>query len=118
MTDEEFVRKHWDVEPFYHRTESSIRLGIILGPKAAFSDWSKTESEQWANAAGFTRNRLEELRQLGQEIGMVCLSLQEIRSKWWNQPMDSRSVRSVHRWSRILNRLEAQMTELKRGLKP
>jgi hypothetical protein len=123
MTDREFVESVWDnVIGIYnyggHTTYVSVaRTGWVF--------MGGSEQEAWSAAAEFTRNRLEEIRQLDDEIGMIecriAFSLGEVAHVLAGEQRNPESiaigVKWGTRWSRILSRLEAIRADLTRGMK-
>ena len=73
MTDEEFVRENWieSVMPFHLRTyEASRTYEVRVGGKV-FSPKPKNPTSAWAAAANFTREQLEQIQQIEEEIAWL-----------------------------------------------
>ena len=106
--DEKFVREHWvgqdpiEVlvvdDPMPEFCSASVR---IRGFGPCF--YRSTLEEAWASAAEYTRNRLEEIRQVEEEIALVDEQM--------------KSGVDWSRWNRIEMRLHAALADLKRGMK-
>jgi len=104
--DEQFVREHWErAEACPHRDnrQCCISLGGRMFTRVTVpntvSGYAPSESEAWAAARVFTEARLEEIRQVEEEI-------EYLEDFAFGQP-----------WKRILFREQAALAELKRGLK-
>ena len=117
MTDEEYVRSKWkDVENY-----KDFGMYVSLrSDSETVSTWSS-----WYAAAEFTRNRMEEIRQVEREIE-VLESWITNRLSWilpindslaWEGPGLANKARYVITYSRILAREQAALDELKRGMK-
>lgn len=107
MTDEEFVRANW-VEVY--NDGYSVRL--IL-PEALWIEAPKFSGalSRWSAAAAFTTERLEEIRQLREEIALVA--------DWKDGTLGMGRESTIERcrWARILIRLETTLADLKRGMR-
>jgi hypothetical protein len=97
MTDEEFVRANWEN---VHRCDGSYIL-ISKGGHRNFADFPG-----WQAAAQFTRDRLEAIRQIEEEIE-------------WLRGMCAWREHGIYgpRYDRILAREQAALADLKRGMK-
>jgi hypothetical protein len=106
MDDEEFVRAHWE-EPTYFRPAHVINVSSGYTQDSVVS--GESEDAAWSAAAEFTRERLEQIRQIKQEMsllgGMVVLLSVE--------PGDE----TAPIYQRTIARLEAALADLKRGMK-
>jgi hypothetical protein len=112
MTDEEFVRAHW-------AGENALEVLETKDPMPEFCSWSvrirvfgptfyrDTLMNAWAAAAAFTRERLEQVRQIEDEIVVLGYLLRDSRG------YPSRIVVS----HRIQARLQAALADAKRGMK-
>lgn len=101
MSDEEFVRENWNL---VHRCDGSYLCkpkGRIL-VQDGHGLW--LEFKAWSAAAAFTRDRLEEIRQLEEEIALVS--------------KDCDGCNQCPAWNRILTRLNRDLAALKTGMKP
>jgi len=99
MTDEDEVRKAWNAKFMISQTRGRVRC-IFDG----LEQWSTCN---WAAAAEFTSQRLEEIRRVDEEI--ECL-------KMWRSMVEPKDIP----WKaadRILAREQAALAELKRGLR-
>jgi hypothetical protein len=108
MSDEEFVRSVWrkvhvtkqrNHRPYWvHSTTTYLGNGPF-----------GTESEMWSAAAAFTRERLESVRQVEEEIEWIqdCIDMSGI----------VHPERGIPEQRRILARLESIRADLKRGMK-
>jgi hypothetical protein len=107
MSDEEFVRQHWE------RRLSCIEIvkghWIINGfteiYKGQVSDFPKSPEANWAAAAEFTRDKLEQIRQVEEEILWIRWSRATVAQE------DDFDIKE-----RIMRRLQDALTELKRGM--
>ena len=114
-TDKEFVLAHWGdgMDPNFtddHQFFFIADIGVNF--------------DSWSSAAEFTRNRLEEIRQVEAEIALVDYDGKG--GPDWNDLINGRigkefglSVSVAQRkirWCRILARLQAALAELKRGM--
>jgi len=86
--DEQFVREHWD-------NEALLVTGIIPSQEWAFAD-------PWPNLRAYTEARLEEIRQVEEEIA-------------WLEDCPSHGNEAEQQ--RVLRSRQAALAELKRGLK-
>jgi len=113
MTDKEFVQAHWadGLDPNYtddHQFFYVRDIGINF--------------DSWAAAAEFTRDRLEEIRQVEREIGFIERQLavqphyDDMVGPWSAEDVRN-SARNVATWSRILAREHASLAALMRGIK-
>ena len=110
--DEKFVREHWvgqdPIEalviddPMPEFCSASVR---IRGFGPCF--YRSTLEEAWASAAEYTRNRLEEIRQVLRDIQFIQEYLDQSCDSSW-RPIAAQS---------ILARLQAALAELKKGMK-
>ena len=94
-TDEQFVREHWNL--------------------AYLSDWFEYDS--WAEARAFTEARLEEIRQVEEEIAFLEHSTSCERERF---PYSLRVFPAEKRfvsYSRILARERAALADLRKGMK-
>ena len=76
----------------------------------------------WEAAAEFTLERIEEIRQVEIEIGMIerqiaCAPEFDEAFKIWSANDIRNSAANIFRWSRILAREQAALAELKTGMK-
>ena len=116
--DEKFVREHWDL---VHRCDGSYRgypCNTVL-VQDMNGHWFDFDS--WSAAAEFTRNRLEEIRQVDEEIRLLKGYNKSNKSCSENSFSELRS-REQHTTSfitvgRTIVRLQAALAELKRGMK-
>lgn len=97
MNDEEFVRSVWKLTAQCDGSYRSYPRGTVLVQEVR-DHW--VDFESWPAAAEFTRNRLEEIRQVEEEIYDLNGS-------------DTPPVSL----ERILAREQAALTELKRGMR-
>jgi hypothetical protein len=131
MANEQFVREHWS-EPWLADSHDGKHYGIVLAT-ASLAVWSKdrsgwaefgTPEQAWSAAAAFTRERLEQIRQVEQEVGKVdyeqneaFMLIRDVPPKWVHPEMIVMWVRSLCATSRILAREQAALTELKKGMR-
>jgi len=104
--DEQFVREHWEL---VHRCDGSYRhyqKGAVLLQEER-NHWSEFES--WAAARAFTEARLEEIRQVEEEI----ILLRSMVILLTSEPTDQ----TAPIYKRTIVRLSSIRAELKRGLK-
>lgn len=109
--NEDYVRSVWrNVREYADRT--SCAVVILTGSDAEdvhSSDFERTTKESaWSAAAQFTRDRLEQVRQVREEIEVVRRRKHE----------DGKYPAIAAVWSRILARLEAELTRLTAGMRP
>jgi hypothetical protein len=110
MSDEEYVRGVWE-----EANAGDDAAGVLAGPywvciydrKRWF--YGHTEADAWSAAAEFTRNRLEQIKQVEEEIRLLQSMVILLRS----EPMDATAP--VYR--RTIARLEAALAELRKGMK-
>lgn len=116
MTDEEFVKAHWVMTHICDGSYRHYQRGTILlqDVNHHFFDFP-----DWPAAAEFTRERLEEIRQLEAEVDLVAEgwngwnnALNEARGRIWVD-----DVVIVIRTMRILSRLEFLLAEARLGMK-
>ena len=118
VNDEEFVRQHWK-EVVVSRNSGLVNvrgdgprfdLNITpqrddsygdLGRGLSYSDFGYYEEKVWAKARAFTEARLEQIRQVEEEIAYV--------RRWHRGPHPV--------WTRILAREQATLAELRIGMK-
>jgi hypothetical protein len=130
MTAEQFVREHWE-----QVTYSDTAVGVLAGPHYViiggypngpqkFAAYRHTPEEAWSAAAEFTRERLEQIRQVEQEVGKVdyeqneaFMLIRDVPPKSVHLEMIVMWVRSLCATSRILAREQAALAELKKGMR-
>jgi hypothetical protein len=104
MTDEQFVREQWESVNWGASNLSRTQYGVIVyDDKDGIAFASKTQAEAWSAAAAFTRERLEQIRQVEEEI----------------ETLQSLQV-PLHKIAPLLrcgNRAEKALADLKRGMK-
>ena len=112
MSDEEFTVQHWvRAEACPHRDgkRCCISLGGRTFTRTTIPDiirgYSDSEPEAWAAAAEFTRGRMEQIRQIEEEIAL----LHYIKPTYY--PSDGRAM------DRVIAREQDALTELKRGMR-
>lgn len=107
MSDEEYVRSRW--EPLYGPSCSyGGELRVLDGSHPSHTmriGWANNFEELWSAAAAFTREHEEQIRLKEEEIDYV---------RGFTKLPDG-TEHPV--WQRILTRLQAQLTELKKGMK-
>jgi hypothetical protein len=127
MTDQEYVRANWiraELCPCPYNNRFNTSLG---GRGFTLSNPSEedTPEEAWSAAAEFTRERLEQIRQLEAEIDAADVMRKSstaavkgavLRGEH-DLPFLLEDVRSTCAWQRILARLEAALDDLNRGMK-
>lgn len=124
-SDEEFVRAHWEQPELTDHTiccaedESDapyrVQIGLIV------CKWAASPEGAWSAAAAYTRERLEEVRQLRREVDYMRREWQTV-SVWVDVDMtdgnsDVDGVRDLHVCSRILSRLESILADKLRGMR-
>lgn len=120
--DEKFVREHWtDISVTRANTYPSIWLA--LGGTNVQGWPFKTDAEAWSAARAFTEQRLEEIRQLEAEIAFMdeymfttkeVLAMAELNSQRPSVGFDA--TVDLCRSSRIINRLQRELTTLQQGM--
>jgi hypothetical protein len=107
--DKEFVLAHWDNGIDEHYTDDH-QFFFIADIGVNFDSWS--------SAAEFTRSRLEEIWQVEEEIHQVEGQM-EVAERTAANILTRKAdwVIRAKNWQSILARLQAALTELKRGLK-
>jgi hypothetical protein len=120
VSDEQFVREHWnDVVIEWGRIEGK-RYGMALaeGRPIYLHGW-ETETEIWSAARASTEERLEKIKQIDEEIGLVgaieSTTAAFIRSMAGHLKQDA--AKELPAWKRILARERAVRADLKRGMK-
>jgi hypothetical protein len=104
--NEQKVRAVWDVGRV-------TRMADICADES----WHRFDS--WADAAEFTESRLEEVRQLREEIKLVqFLTNGEGYGQHGDPEEIVADVRGIHAFARVLSRLEATLADLTHGMKP
>ena len=119
--DEMFVREHWRA---VSNSESMDKWKVCAGEGLKqLSSWESCRSAAWSAAAEFTRDRLEEIRQLERDIHRMTNCYW---SGWnWQEYMDEleeegQLVNAVCQQCsevRIVARLQAKLEELKRWMR-
>jgi hypothetical protein len=108
MTDEEFVRQHWEgarcrKEERFHPWNG---FEIVVSDRYCALAVRGSEAEAWSAAAEFTRKRQEQIRQVEEEIRFVesfsCVAT--------NMADEAARLRTR-------DRLKAALADLKRGMK-
>jgi len=123
MDDKQAVKAKWILT---HHCDGSYRdypRGTVL---IQDEDRHWLNFDSWAAAAEFTRNRLEEIRQVEEEISLVDRQIVGgvsivISSIPEDEEEDAQARREEticnSRWCRILAREQAALAELKRGMR-
>jgi|SRR5690242_9416995 len=106
MTDKEFVKQHWVTPGVYSSGAGSwYAMNLYPGTERLGGCNLSSRKAAWKAAAEFTRQRLEEIRQVEQEIGITrILSLSLIGG--------DRSLLEG-----VIARLEAALSDLRKGMK-
>ncbi len=117
MSDEEYVRGAWNVyvwkaEPTTsHPSDCGDWYVDLLksgnDKHGAYTFSALTKSAAWSAAAEFTRARVEEVRQVREEMGMA--------NAWRKVMQEGSNGQAV--CQRILSRLEAELTRLTAGMR-
>jgi len=104
--DEKFVREHFDGVWLRGARKSGcwVQWGEASLGRLVFS-----EAEAWSAAAAFTRQRLEEIRQVEEEIENIRSSSEGLQ--------ENGEYYRMRVFDRILAREQAALAELKRGMK-
>jgi hypothetical protein len=123
MTDEEYVRAHWE---FCSTSRANSLWGVHVGSRGELTlvphPLVETEPDAWAAAAEFTRERLEQIRQLEEEITQIQCDIvraSKEADEWQSGGMDVlASSWNDTEWcySRILARLESALADLRQGM--
>ena len=103
--DERIVRGAWK-EVRYVDTGPSLWVRthyVIIGHPQLFAAYRNTRGEAWLAARDFTEQRLEQIRQIKQEIALLVEA--------------QKSGVDCSRWERIRLREQAALAELRRGMK-
>jgi hypothetical protein len=107
--DEQFVREMWvDCCVEDHSTCCGPFEPIRVRMTDSMSRWAATAEQAWSAAAVFTRERLEQIRQVEEEI------------EWLNSnecAIHTQLRRKEKLRLRILAREQAALTELKKGMR-
>jgi hypothetical protein len=110
MTDEEYVRANW-VRANYFPMSKCVAIcdgSQTTGPMTCFDG---PDTQAWAAAAAFTRDRLEKIRQLERQIELV--QDEADANGWlWN----AERMRDHATWMMLRHRLESALADLKRGM--
>jgi hypothetical protein len=111
--EEQFVREHWEwavvapAVPFSGLKQDEFELML---PGFKWPVGFKSPDEAWSRAAEFTLERLEQIRQVEEEIEWLC----QIQFGYTClQDLENRSKAQ----KRILAIEQARLVELKRGMK-
>ena len=127
MTDKEFVKQHWDGVRLDRDFGFHFWLGSSRDASYLFSKEQDDVTVAWAEAAEFTRQRLEEIRQVEEEI-VVTTNAALSATRDVHKVMSGEcatlcrglegafAVCSV-RHGRVILRLQAALSELKKGMK-
>jgi hypothetical protein len=106
QSDEEFVRRHWTKI----RTERDFGFHIWFadpeGDPYLFVEEQRDAQKQWAAAAEFTRTRLEQIRQIEEEIRWMT-GIEWAGQVGYNAPTVAR----------ILAREQEALAELQKGMR-
>lgn len=128
MMDEEFVRANCNDPLHTTHTYGGSACAIVSADNVRLG-FGVNEAEAWSAAVEFTRDRLEQIRQLETEIEAQSHRERQCAGLWWewaNDPEGAhpsqsdyivREVRKYVREKRILSRLESILADLKRGMK-
>ena len=124
-TDEELVRSAWErCRVRFSEPHEGYAQGVYVAEVPMWKTSHKVESEAWSAAAEFTRERLEQVRQVEQEIellrpsvGSDCEWVAWIENGWGLPEFQAGNIRNYVGWARILAREQATVAELKRGMK-
>ena len=130
--DEKFVREHWDRVRLDRDFGFHLWLGSSRGAPYLFSRDQDDVTVAWSEAAEFTRQRLEEIRQVEEEIGFLESLAPDLTAEtfgranlWVDSDGDEAFAPSwvkdcavdQCRRNRILAREQAALSELKKGMK-
>lgn len=110
ITNRELVERHWEHTHVCDGSYRSLPSGTVL----IMCGTSHHGFDDWSAAAAFTRERLEEIRQLEREIEVVE-GARDVCGMWKGT---TAYVRQHCTWSRILSRLQSALAELKKGMRP
>ena len=135
---EQFVKEHW-IRAEACPSPSDPRCCISLGGRnftratvpQTMSGYAVSESEAWHAAAGFTHDRLEEIRCLQEEIcqiddlmeyklsdiGREIDAVQDSECSVFDLEALGTDVRDQCEYGRILGRLQAALADLRKGMK-
>lgn len=124
-TDEKFVRENWEyVELCFHPIVWWVIVGGDFGSRYALKNRG-SDTEAWSEAAEFTRERLEEIRQVEREISelLAFCGTEEDWVKWCvdgpyvpNKEV-SALIRNYITRSRVLAARKEALSELRKGMK-
>lgn len=130
LSDEQFVREHWSDRLFdngLHLYEGARSFHLRLGQRK-FDFTQKTKQECWSAARAFTEDRLEQIRQVEEELSLLYGQRASL-GEWiahklldleFNQ-IDAQEVpirvRQLHRTERIIARIETTRDDLKRSMR-
>jgi hypothetical protein len=116
--NEQFVREKWDL---VHQCDGSYRdypRGTVL-IQDGHGHWLDFDS--WAAAAEFTRERLEKIRQVEEEIGLVREKYQECFEVGKELAFGTKTRAKMNEecliWQRVIAAEEERLATLKRGMK-
>lgn len=105
--DEEFVREHWE-HVDTHKADEHSEPWIFFTSNALYMAFrAENRAELFAKGADFTRKRLDQIRQVEQEIMWVK----------GNGHMGECEFDCCKTRNRIIAREQAVLAELKRGMK-
>jgi hypothetical protein len=129
VTDEEYVRANWEWAACWE-PNNDVEFGhdewiVGIADKACSPSTesrfdANSKAGAWSAAAEFTRERLEQIRQLDEEIEVVAQQV-VMASNWivsCGENLEGERCAKAHieKWSRILARLEAALAELRQGM--
>ena len=114
MSDAESkVRAAWekvDARPTHTGHGFVVRLPVIWN-QALTDGYFKSEEGAWSAALAFTEQRLREIAEVEEEIEILNSEIEEPDDNWKDPSQ------AVEAFLRILDREQAALAELKRGMK-
>lgn len=129
--DEKFVREQWadvalwDRQMLYGNKEQFWEVELVIAPGSFSRHCKPTQAEAWSAAAEFTRTRLQQIRDVEEEIAWLGKNLprppRARPGESMSEALRSERVAAYERDKptavRVLDREQAALAELKRGLR-
>jgi hypothetical protein len=113
--DEQFVREMWvDCCVEDHSTCCGPFEPIRVRMTDSMSRWAATAEQAWSAAAEFTRERLEQIRQVEEEVSVIT---HEYKKATVCGVFMGAATGKALIWQRVLAREHAALTELKKGMR-
>lgn len=116
--NEQFVRSVWDGVNWGASNYEGSEFGVVIYDDSQGTGFRcKTQSEAWQAAADFTRERLEEVRQLQEEIELLGGDLEVELPSPLSGEIRTIFDRESAIYERVISRLQAILADKTRGMK-